>query len=270
MKAHIRSFRDVVSLCQRAAAHFALAAGEAVRAKGFFTVALSGGSTPKAMYSLLASDPVYREEIAWDRCFFFWSDERQVPPDHADSNFRMVKESLLGRFPLRPDQVFRMSGELRDASETADEYERILSAFFKLKPGELPRFDLALLGLGPDGHTASLFPDTPALHVRDRLVTANWVGKLATHRTTLTLPVLNNAAHAMFLVGGEDKATALARVLEGPLAPMRLPAQLIRPTRGSLLWLVDDAAASGLKSIPVQEDEHVQYSSDRGIPGRSD
>src|SRR5437879_2515362 len=158
----------------------------------------------------------------------------------------MARETLLSRVPA--GQVFRIKGEAPDASAAAAEYEQDLRAFFKLADGEFPRFDLVLLGMGPDGHTASLFPGTKALHEQQRLAVSNWVGKFFTDRITLTPPVLNNAARVMFLVQGDDKAPALKAVLEGPFEPEQLPAQLIRPTQGKLLWLVDATAANLLSS----------------------
>src|SRR5437879_382202 len=162
----------------------------------------------------------------------------------------MARETLLSRVPA--GQVFRIKGEAPDASAAAAEYEQDLRAFFKLADGEFPRFDLVLLGMGPDGHTASLFPGTKALRERQRLVVSNWVGKFFTDRITLTPPVLNNAARVMFLVNGEDKALALKGVLEGPFEPEQLPAQLIQPQNGRLLWLVD-AAAGSMLSTGVRE-----------------
>lgn len=248
MKPKIRIASDLGNLYRIAATEFALAATEAVREKGSFSVALSGGSTPKGLYSLLASDPEFRDHIPWRKCFFFWGDERLVPPDHAESNFRMVKETLLQRVPVSASQVFRMSGELGDPSEAAHAYDQMLSAFFRLKEGEFPRFDLALLGMGSDGHTGSLFPGTTALKETQRRVVENWVGRFQSHRITMTSPVLNNSARVIFLVSGEDKALALKAVLEGPSAPQQLPAQLIRPHRGSLLWVVDQTAAKLLRN----------------------
>jgi 6-phosphogluconolactonase len=237
MRSEIRIVAGAEALFRAAADEFVSAAEESVRAKGSFTVALSGGSTPKGLYSLLAGDA----RTSWNIVHFFWGDERHVPPGDADSNFRMARETLLARVPA--GQVFRIKGETPDASAAAAEYESELRAFFKLADGEFPQFDLVLLGMGPDGHTASLFPGTKALHEERRLVVSNWVGKFFSERITLTPPVLNNAARVMFLVQGEDKAPALKAVLEGPFEPEQLPAQLIRPRQGRLLWLVDATAA---------------------------
>jgi 6-phosphogluconolactonase len=226
-----------------AAERFVRHARAAVQASGRFTVALSGGSTPKAMYALLALDQAMRREVPWSNVHFFWSDERHVPPDHPDSNYGMVRAQLLSKVPVPEVNVRRILGEHNDAAVIAQQYERTLQGFFHLSPSQLPRFDLVLLGLGEDGHTASLFPGTTALHEKQRLVAANWVGRLHTHRITLTLPVFNNAACVIFLVAGEDKATALRAVLEEVPEPECLPAQRIRPRDGELVWLVDRPAA---------------------------
>jgi 6-phosphogluconolactonase len=246
MPPEIRIVSGPEALFRAAAEELVRAAEESVGAKGSFTIALSGGSTPKGLYSLLAADASLRARTPWQRIAVFWGDERHVPPEHADSNFRMAREALLVRVPA--GQVFRIKGETPDASAAAAEYEQELRAFFKLADSEFPRFDLVLLGMGPDGHTASLFPGTKALHEQRRPVMSNWVGKFFTDRITLTPPVLNNAARVMFLVQGEDKAPALKAVLEGPFEPDQLPAQLIRPSQGKLLWLVDATAANLLSS----------------------
>jgi 6-phosphogluconolactonase len=230
-------------LFQLAAAEFAARASTAVRAKGRFTVALSGGSTPKALYSLLASGSV--ASIPWDKIYFFWGDERHVPPDHPDSNYRMAYEAMLSKVPVPKENIFRIHGEEKDAGVAATAYEQDLRKFFGLKSGEFPRFDLALLGLGPEGHIASLFPDSMALNERQRLVVANWVEKFKTYRITLTLPVLNHAACVMFMVSGADKASIVKQIFENPDA--HLPAQEVRPADGELLWFMDQAAASDLR-----------------------
>ena len=211
-----------------------------------FTVALAGGETPRYLYSLLASSQ-YAPQVPWERVHVFWGDERHVPPDDPASNYRMAYDALLSRVPIPPENVHRIRAELPDAHEAARTYEDELRGFCGLQPSELPRFDLVLLGMGADGHTASLFPHTDALHDREHLVAAPWVEKLNTYRLTLTPRVLNNAATVVFLVSGEGKAATLHAVLEGPLQPDLLPAQLIAPTNGTLLWLVDQAAAARLQ-----------------------
>ncbi len=226
-----------------AALQFVCRAKEAVQEKGMFTAALSGGSTPRSMYSRLACDAELYKQLSWDSVHFFWSDERHVPPDHADSNFRMAHEVMLSKLPVPPENVHRVKGEYEDADGAATEYERTLCDFFSLRPGKFPRFDLVLLGMGADGHTASLFPGSDAVRERQRLVVANWVETFNAYRITLTLSVLNSAAEVIFLVGGEDKAGMLRTVLCGEYQPERYPAQLIRPSSGNLLWLVDKPAA---------------------------
>lgn len=243
----VRQVADAPALFQAAAAEFTRAAADAVKEKGTFSVALSGGSTPRGLFSVLVGDTNFRDAIAWDKVAFFWGDERHVPPDHADSNFRMARESLLSHLKLRDDQIFRIAGECADAAEAAASYERKVRDFFGLKDAQFPRFDLVLLGMGPDGHTASLFPGTKALGERTRIVVSNWVGKFNTQRITMTAPALNAASRILFLVSGEDKAPALKAVLDGPREEQQLPAQLIHPSDGTLLWLVDRAAAKLLQ-----------------------
>jgi 6-phosphogluconolactonase len=237
-------------LFHTAAEEFIRVARAAIGAQGRFTVALSGGSTPKALYSLLAANYA---DFAWNRIFLFFGDERHVPPTDADSNYRMVQESLLTKIAIPAENVFRVPAENPDAAAAASDYEAQLRRFFELlpgdrpgdRPGEFPRFDLILLGMGPDGHTASLFPDSPALDEQSRLVVANWVAKFNTDRITFTFPVLNRAAEVMFLVSGADKADMLRQVLEGKNTPP-LPSQRVQPSDGKLLWLLDEAAAAKL------------------------
>ena len=232
-----------------AAEIFVNAAEDAIGARGSFRVALAGGSTPTEIYARLAEDSRLRSRVAWDRVHVFWGDERHVPPDHADSNYRMAHDALLSRVAIDPHHVWRIKGERPDAERAAREYDRDLHVAFELGARTIPRFDLVLLGMGADGHTASLFAESAALHERRRFAVSNRIAKLGTDRITLTVPVLNNAADVLFLIRGGDKAGTLRAVLEGPFDPDRLPAQLIRPTRGRLRWLVDAAAASLLSSI---------------------
>jgi 6-phosphogluconolactonase len=187
-------------------------------------------------------------KVPWDKMHVFWGDERHVPPDHPDGNYRMAHEAMLSKVPIPPTNVYRIKSEHPDARQAAEDYEQTLRAFFHLAAGQFPRFDVVYLGLGPEAHTASLFPGTKALHKMAPLVVATWVGKLFTERITLTPPTLNNAAGVIFLVSGDDKALALKAVLEGPDEPEQLPAQLIRPSHGRLLWLVDRAAAGLLQT----------------------
>lgn len=240
----VRIVNTPADLFQAAATEFVRLATDAVRARGRFCVALSGGSTPKSLFTLLASGAV--PSIPWDKICFFFGDERHVPSDHSDSNYRMASEAMLSKVPLRPENVFRVRAEEKDAAVAAKAYEQTLITFFRLKPGEFPRFDLVFLGMGPDGHTASLFPGSPALQEKDRLVVSNWVEKFKTDRITMTFPVINHAACIMFMVSGGDKAGPLHEVLENPASD--LPSRKIQPVDGTLLWLVDRAAAAALSS----------------------
>ena len=246
MEREIRILPDGAAIARRAAQEFVQAAAAAVRAKGSFDVSLAGGSTPKALYSLLVNDPTLRSQVPWDKLHLFFGDERHVPPDHPDSNFRMATEAMISKSPLKPAQVTRIKAEYPDAERAALEYEKALREYFKLKDAEYPRFDLLLVGMGNEGHTLSLFPGTKALHPDGRIVVSNWIGKLYTERITLTAPAANNAAEIIFMVTGADKACALKAVLEGPFEPEQLPAQLLQPKNGKLLWLVDAAAGSML------------------------
>ncbi len=221
-------------------------ANDAVSSRGRFTVALSGGSTPKSLFNLLATNA--KSTLPWDRMFFFWSDERHVPPTDPDSNYRMASEAMLGKVPVPPANVFRMEGENPDAAAAAEAYEKTLRKFFQVQAGEVPKFDLILLGMGPDGHTASLFPGTAGLQEKSRLVIANWVEKLKTHRLSFTLPLINAARNVAFLVSGTDKSSALKAVLEGNDSGEQYPAKLVQPKEGKLVWFLDRAAASGLSS----------------------
>lgn len=253
MEFNLQIVSDAAALARAVADVFIATANQAMEKKGAFTVALSGGSTPKALYSLLTTDRDLNSRVPWQKIDFFFGDERHVPPDHADSNYRSAQEGMLSKVPVSPERVFRMKGEYQETEKAAAEYDQVLREFFHLSAGQLPRFDLIMLGMGPDGHTASLFPGTKALNEQNRLVTSNWVGKFYTHRITMTAPVLNNAACVMFMAGGQDKAQPLKAVLEGPYEPAQLPSQLIRPTHGTLCWLVDQSAASLLDpsaSIP--------------------
>ena len=241
----IRRLTTPQELFAAAADEVVRAANEAVAQRGRFTIALSGGSTPRSLYNLLATNA--RTTFPWDHTFFFWSDERHVPPTDPESNYRMAGEAMLSKVPVAASNVFRVLAENPDAAASAQAYEQALRNFFQLNSGEVPRFDLILLGLGPDGHTASLFPESAGLQERSRLVIANWVEKFKTSRITFTLPVLNAARTVAFLVSGTDKAPALHAVLEDKAAPgERYPAKLVRPTDGNLIWFVDRAAASEL------------------------
>ncbi len=237
----VRILKTSADLFRAAAVEFSKCASEAVRSRGRFTVALSGGATPKGLYALLARKEI---PVPWENSYFFWGDERHVPPDDPESNYRMANEVMLSKIPVPSSNVFRIPTEEKDAQTAARKYEDTLIRFFDLKPGVFPRFDLVLLGLGPDGHTASLFPNSPALHEKQRLVVANPVKKFNTERLTLTLPVLNCARTVVFLVSGQEKAGILQQVLHGQAGTF--PSQMIQPDDGELLWFVDETAASEL------------------------
>jgi 6-phosphogluconolactonase len=240
----VRILPDGAAIARRAAQKFVEAAAAAVIEKGSFSVALAGGSTPKALYALLVNDPSLRAQVPWDKMQVFFGDERHVGPRDRDSNFRMATEAMIAKSPLKPAQVTRIKGEYPDANQASREYEQAIRSHFKLPEGMFPRFDLVLLGMGSEGHTASLFPGTKALHEKERIAVSNWVGKLLCERITLTAPAINNAAHVIFMVTGADKAPALTAVLERVYEPDQLPAQLIQPANGTLLWLVDTAAGA--------------------------
>ena len=237
-------FPDAGALAGAAARRFVGLAKDVVTRRGVFTVTLAGGSTPKDLYTLLATDPALRAAVPWSQIHFFFGDERHVPPGHADSNFRMANEAMFQRLEDQSLHIHRVPTELPDAVEVASRYEADLREFF----GEtnFPRFDLVLLGMGADGHTASLFPGTAALQEEKRWVAANWVEKLQAHRITMTIPVLNNAAEIIFLVTGADKAAVIAEVLGWKAGEHKYPVQMIRPRDGLRRWMLDERAASCL------------------------
>lgn len=238
-------------LSRFAAEHFARLAIESQRQKQLFNVALAGGSTPKALYELLADEnEPYRKQLYWKNTHFFWGDERHVPPDHPDSNYRMASEAMLASLCIPLTNVHRIKSEIADAGKAADDYEQTLRKIFKLVPGQFPRFDLILLGMGSDGHTVSIFPGSDVINEKRRLVVGPWIEKLKSFRITLTPAVLNNAASIIFLVSGAEKAKTLHEVLEGEYRPQYLPVQLIAPATGEVLWLADREAARFLKESP--------------------
>ena len=244
LRIEYRVVADSAALAAAAAEQFTHAAEMAVAKRGRARIAISGGSTPKAAFALLANAAQpWRGRLPWDKLELFWVDERCVPPDDAESNYRMTREALLDKVPLKPEQVHRMEGELEPQSAAA-RYESELRNTFRLEGAESPRFDLLQLGMGPDGHTASLFPHTDALHEMGRLVTANHVLQKETWRITLTWPVINAASSVFFLIGGADKAEVMRDVFTGPRDPERLPSQLIWPSSGILTLILDQAAAA--------------------------
>jgi 6-phosphogluconolactonase len=214
-------------------------AGRAIDERGRLSVALSGGTTPASLYKLLASES-YRDSVDWERVFFFFGDERNVPHTDAESNYRMVKETLFATIPVGSEQVHAWPVDCGSPQKIADEYERQIEHFFDGPP----IFDLVLLGLGDDCHTASLFPGTDALSENLRMAVAHWVEKLSAFRLTMTFPVFNNASNVMFLVAGKSKAKAVATVLEADFRPDDFPAQFVNPGSGNLYWILDESAAS--------------------------
>jgi len=237
-------YPDKDTLSHAAAQHIVQIASESIVTHGRFTLALSGGSTPKTLYGLLGSEP-YCRQIDWAQVEVFWSDERCVPPESEESNFHLAQEVLLNRVPLPPTQIHRMPADLPDRDAASRDYSLEIQKVFGTN--RVPSFDLLQLGMGPEGHTASLFPHQPSLHEQERLVIPVTVPKPPPPRLTFTPPLLNAAAHVLFLVTGADKADALHAVLEGLYQPDEYPAQLVRPTKGEVTWMLDTAAAAKLR-----------------------
>ncbi|HVF66536.1 MAG TPA: 6-phosphogluconolactonase [Pyrinomonadaceae bacterium] len=239
----VQVFDDAEAVARAAAGEFVGLSRGAVAERGAFSVALSGGTTPRRVYELLASDE-YGARVEWTKVHVFFGDERAVPPDHPDSNYRMAREALLSRVSIPAENVHRIEG-LGDAAANASDYESVMRGFFG--DAAWPRFDLVFLGMGDDGHTASLFPETTALAESRAWAAANWVEKLGAWRITLTAPAVNSARHVLFLVTGASKAERLGEVINGAHDPSRLPSQMIRPREGELRWYVDRAAAAKLR-----------------------
>jgi 6-phosphogluconolactonase len=231
---------DASALSDAAVQEFVNCAQQAIGSRGQFSVALSGGNTPRNVFSLLAAK--YKDTLPWSKVHIFFGDERNVPPDDAESNYRMARESLLEKVPLPKSNVHRIRAEL-PAQQAASLYSEELRAFFKLSPNQWPRLDLIMLGLGDEGHTASLFPDSTALAEDRQLVVANWVEKFHTWRITFTFPVINYASQILFLVSGAAKAEIIRDIFDSSSKDV-YPAQRVRPIDGRLLWIVDKAAAA--------------------------
>lgn len=238
----VKVFDTAENVAHAAAERFVSLASEAAAEKGGFSVALAGGNTPRRIYELLAS-PEMRERVPWPQVHVFFGDERTVAADHPESNYRMANEALLSRVPVRAENVHRIRG-LGDAAANASLYESEMREFFG--DSAWPRLDLVMLGMGDDGHTASLFPGTEALREMRAWVAANWVEKLGAWRITLTAPAINGAAAVLFTVTGDAKAERLSEVLHGQRDPERLPSQMISPVGGTLEWYVDEGAAGSL------------------------
>ena len=238
----LRVFSSDQELFRGSAEKFCEIGKRAILEHGRYTVALSGGSTPKGMHQQLAT--AFESELPWDKVFFFWGDERHVPPDFPESNFRMAKETLLSKLPIPHDHIFRIHAEIPDANQAAGLYEQALIEFFCPTQGRFPRLDFILLGIGPEGHTASLFPGTKAIDEKQRFVVGNYVAVHSTWRITCTYPVLNNGADVMFLVEGGSKADIVRTALTDPSA--NLPCQGVKPVNGNLMWYLDRAAGAKL------------------------
>ena len=244
----VKVFQDLDEINRFAAEKFIALGNEAIKKNGRFTVALAGGTTPVKFYRLLLTDE-FRERIDWEKVCFFFGDERDVSPISEMSNFKTANENFLKPLEIPTANVFRWHTEIINAAEVAESYERALVKFFGLSNGAFPRFDLILLGMGDDGHTASLFPHTPALGETKRLAVSNYVEKLDANRLTLTFPVINNAANVIFLVSGAQKAKALGEVLKSGRNCEKFPAQCVRPADGELLWLIDARAAENTEKF---------------------
>jgi len=240
---HIAIYPDIQTLSTEAAQFIVRLANEAIVSHGRFTVALSGGSTPKATYTLLGSEP-YRSQIDWTRVEIFWSDERCVPPDDKESNYAMAQQVLLSKIPIPTNQIHRMPADVPDRDAASQAYEREMQRTFST--GSIPNFDLIQLGMGPEAHTASLFPHQASLHEQQRLVIPVSVPKPPPLRLTFTPPLLNAAKHLLFLVTGSEKADAVKAVLEGEYEPDEYPAQIVKPTSGDVTWMLDTEAAGKL------------------------
>ena len=250
MKPEIRVFADLEALSRAAADVLVDLSRRAIADRGRFLVALSGGGTPARLYQLLPQPP-YREEIPWANMHVFWGDERCVPPDHPQSNYRQAWDALLKHVPVSPQNIHRVKSELTP-QEAARDYAAVLKQYAEA-PLEWPRFDLVLLGMGEDGHTASLFPGSEVEASAPALaVSGHYQGRPA-WRVTLTPPVLNAASAVIFLVAGAAKSHTLQQVLDGEYRPRDLPSQRVRPSDGELIWLVDRDAAAGLNTATTQE-----------------
>lgn len=245
MASEVKVFDLQEDLFFHSAEKIAALAQEAIQKNGRFSLALSGGQTPKGVYAVLAS-PDFKDKIDWKKVHVFWGDERPVVRTHPDSNFRMAKEALLDAAGIPQGNIHRIGSE-EDPMLAAQQYEDELRDFFDIAEGDFPSFDLILLGMGDDGHTASLFPESEALEIKDRLVVDNYVKKLNTHRITFTFPVINHARNVLFLVSGSSKSKMIKQVLENVNAGITLPSQMVNPVHGSLYWFLDKNAAADLK-----------------------
>lgn len=234
----VKTFESVEKLNIFAAEQFVEIAKDSIEKRGVFTVALSGGSTPKKLYALLATEP-FRSQIEWQKIQFFFGDERFVPKDSEESNYRMANENLFSKVEIPTENIHRFVPENGDAKAVAEMMENEIREVFELKENKFPQFDLVFLGMGGDGHTASLFPETTALTENERIVVENYVPKFETFRLTFTFPTINNARNIIFLIAGADKAETLHEVLEGKFQPEKFPSQAVKPINGRLIFLTD-------------------------------
>lgn len=240
----IAIYPDIDTISRQAAGYVVRLAQEAIVTRGRFTFALSGGTTPGKLYGLLTSEP-YRSQIDWSQVHIFWSDERCVPPEDPESNFHLAQQVMLSHLSLRPEQIHRVPADAPDRNAASQAYAAEMQRVFGTN--DVPSFDLIQLGMGPEAHTASLFPHQPSLHEQQRLVIPVSVPKPPPDRLTFTPPLLNAARNVLFLVTGAEKADALQAVLEGDYAPDEHPAQIVQPRQGEVTWMVDTAAAQKLK-----------------------
>lgn len=241
---NIAIYPDIDVISQQAAQYVVRIATESIATHGRFTIALSGGTTPRKLYGLLGTEP-YLSQIDWILVHIFWSDERCVPPDNEESNYHLAHEVLLSKIPIPAPQVHRMPAEMSNRNTASQEYADEMRRVFGTN--DIPNFDLIQLGMGPEGHTASLFPHQASLHEQQRLVMPVSVPKPPPDRLTFTPPLLNAARNVLFLLTGSDKADALHAVLENPYNPDEYPAQIVRPSDGEVTWMVDTAAAEKLQ-----------------------
>lgn len=243
---NVKKFKDLNELSEFAAKRIITVGNRAIKKNDRFTLVLAGGTTPKTLYQLLKTNE-YKKQLDWEKVIFFLGDERDVSPMSDQSNFRMINENLFKALKIPKTNIIRWNTEIIKADEVAENYEKTIKRFFDLANGEFPVFNMVLLGMGDDGHTASLFPATTALKEVKRIAVNNWVEKYDANRLTMTYPALNNAENILFLVSGEEKAEALSEVLKGPANFEKFPSQKIKPVKGKLMWLVDQEAGKNIK-----------------------
>lgn len=249
----VRVFSDLAALSRSAADFIADLARGTAASRPAFTMAISGGSTPKRLYELLSSPP-FQDVIPWPKVHLFWVDERCVPKNHADSNYKLAFDAFLSRVALPEDNIHRIAGE-EEAEQAAEQYESALRTFFRDAP--LPVFDLVLLGTGEDGHTASMFPGSGALREQKRWAMPVYGGVPRLNRVTLTMPVLNNASRVLFLVSGRKKAGVVHEILEDN-NPKSYPAGMVRPAHGFVAWYLDREAAGALTGVMMRKIKSVE------------